>query len=414
MAAPPNPLFRKEMLEHRADRLHGDVSIAIPVSWQAIGFMLLAALAAAFLFLLFAGYTRVEIVSGMVVPDRGIAPIMPTRPGIVAAVSVVEGQQVAAGAPLAEIRAEEILTAGGTLPGRSLEAVEQQYAGLAGQSAATFAAAAAEQARLTAQIRGLTEELASVDRQLGVQSDLVASAVNEVALVQDVARRGYISRRDVLAREETLMVRRQQLAQLQQLRSGKTASMAEARRSAEQARAAAAVQAAELTTSRGALAQRRADAQAGQGYRLTAPVAGTVTAVTARVGQAATAQRPLMTIVPANAELQVELYVPTRASGFVAPGQQVRLSFDAFPFQRFGTVKARVLGISGATIAREDGRGTMVPVYLATAQLERPWISTFGKRRRLLPGMTLEARIVTERQSLLAWLFEPLIAVRGR
>lgn len=30
---PPNiPLFRKEALEHRADRLHGDVHAAVPVS----------------------------------------------------------------------------------------------------------------------------------------------------------------------------------------------------------------------------------------------------------------------------------------------------------------------------------------------------------------------------------------------
>ena len=42
-----HPLFRQEVLRHRADRLHGDVSIAVPVSWQALGFLLLAALVTA-------------------------------------------------------------------------------------------------------------------------------------------------------------------------------------------------------------------------------------------------------------------------------------------------------------------------------------------------------------------------------
>ena len=32
----------------------------------------------------------------------------------------------------------------------------------------------------------------------------------------------------------------------------------------------------------------------------------------------------------------------------------------------------------------------------------------------LVPGMSLTARIVTENQSLIEWLFEPLFAVRNR
>ena len=56
----------------------------------------------------------------------------------------------------------------------------------------------------------------------------------------------------------------------------------------------------------------------------------------------------------------------------------------------------------------------MVPVYLVTAELAEPFVRAFGRRQPLLPGMTLSARIVAERQSLLHWLFEPLFAVGGR
>jgi membrane fusion protein len=117
--------------------------------------------------------------------------------------------------------------------------------------------------------------------------------------------------------------------------------------------------------------------------------------------------------VPAKAEARVELYVPTAAVGFIRPGQEVRLAIDAFPYQQFGTVTARVVDVSAATIARQGPTG-FVPVYLVTAKLPRPWIKAFGRHQALAPGMTLTARIVTENRSLLEWLFQPIFAVRNR
>jgi membrane fusion protein len=58
--------------------------------------------------------------------------------------------------------------------------------------------------------------------------------------------------------------------------------------------------------------------------------------------------------------------------------------------------------------------GSIVPVYLVTASLSRPWVKAFGRRQPLLPGMTLAARIIAERESLFHWLFQPLFAVRNR
>jgi membrane fusion protein len=41
-------------------------------------------------------------------------------------------------------------------------------------------------------------------------------------------------------------------------------------------------------------------------------------------------------------------------------------------------------------------------------------VVAFGRYQPLQPGMTLTARIVTEKRSLLRWLFEPIYAVRNR
>lgn len=411
---PHNQLFRKEALEHRGDRLHGDVNLAVPVGWQLIGFALLAALVAALLFLSFASYSRVENVDGAIVLDRGIASIVPTRPGIVMTLDAREGQRVETGAKLAEIRSEEAMTGGGTAPRRVMEALQQQDATLAGQSSMMMVAAGAERSRLAEQIAGLTQEIASVGDQIASQRRLVEVAENEFRSVAGVAERGFISQRDLRAREEALLARRQQLSQLEQSRGAKTSQLAEARRGIAQAGASAQAQAAGVASSRAELAQRLADVEAVRGYTLTSPIAGTVTAVTARIGQPVNPQGPLMIVVPDDANPRAELYVPTNAAGFLAVGQEVRLAVDAFPYQRYGTVAAKISEISSVAIPRTGPNGSAIPVYLLTAELARPWILAFGRRQPLLPGMALTARIVTEKQSLFEWLFEPLFAVSGR
>jgi membrane fusion protein len=47
-------------------------------------------------------------------------------------------------------------------------------------------------------------------------------------------------------------------------------------------------------------------------------------------------------------------------------------------------------------------------------KLDTEAVTAFGRSEPLVSGMTLSARIVTEKQSLLEWLFEPLYAVRRR
>lgn len=46
-------LFRQEVANFRRDRLHGAVNLALPLAWQLIGFVFLAALIGAGAFLAF-------------------------------------------------------------------------------------------------------------------------------------------------------------------------------------------------------------------------------------------------------------------------------------------------------------------------------------------------------------------------
>ena len=407
-------LFRKEVFEHRAEKLHGDVSIATPVAWHAVAYLLFAALVGVTIFLSVGSYARVETVAGAVVLDRGVASVVPTRSGTILDVPVREGTRVARGDTLVKVRSDEDMAGGVTVADRMRDAMHEQDRSLAAQTQMVRGAAAAERSRLAAQAAGLSEELASLDSQIEDQRRLVAVAQREFDSTAAVATGGFVSRRELDARESALLSRRQELARLQQSQSAKRAQLADAQRSVAQAGASAEAQAAGVHSSRAELLQRLAQTEASSGYSLTAPVAGIATAVTARPGQPAQQGQPLMVIMPEHALTRADLYVPTQAAGFLAVGQEVRLAVDAFPYQRFGTVAGRIEEISSVATPRGSGEGGAVPVYLVTVSVPDPAVTAFGRRQPLLPGMTLSARIVTEERSLFHWLFEPLFAVARR
>lgn len=407
-------LFRAEVFQQKKDRLSGSVSIAVPLSWQAIGYLIFGSLVIAITFLSLATYARVETVSGAIVPDKGVAAIIPTRPGTITEVFVSDGQQVAKGATLVAIRAEEDSATGISAAALTEQAIARQDASLIAQMSAAERAAAAQQSQLLSQASGLRAEIDQLESQIVLQQSLVASARLDLEKAQGVAERGFISRADLQSREDTLLARQQQLSQLQQSLTSRRASLAQISSSAANISAQAQSEAANIAAARAQVAQQAAGNAGARSYALTAPVAGTVTALTMRSGQRVSLQNQIMAVVPQNARLQAELLVPSQAIGFVKPGQEVRLAVDAFPYQRFGTVTGKVITVASSAISQTLPNGAVVSAYPVVVDIADPQVIAFGRRERLVPGMTLTARIITEKQSLIEWLFEPLFAVRRR
>jgi membrane fusion protein len=407
-------MFRSELRENPQNAAFGDTLILVPISWQAIGYLLVVSLASAVLFLSLASYSRVETALGTVTPDKGVATILPTRAGTIVELAVREGQRVAAGDLLAQIRTEEDSSRGISSAEQIERAIARQDADLVLQIDASNAAALAQQSQLEAQQLGLRSELDEIRSQIALQQNLIETAQAELDRALKVAERGFISRRDLQIREETLLARQQSLSQLNQSLSAKRAALAESERAFTQIAAQARATGANLAAARAQVGQQAASTAGSRSYAIRAPISGTVTALTARIGQPANAQTPLMTIVPAEAELQAELAVPSSAIGFVRRGQEVSLAIDAFPYQRFGTVKGKVLTVAESALSRQGADGAVVAVYPVRVKLDAVAVTAFGRREPLMSGMTLSARIITEKQSLLGWLFEPLYAVRRR
>jgi membrane fusion protein len=368
----------------------------------------------ALLFLSAATYSRVEIASGTVVPAAGVVSIMPTRGGVITRIAVEDGQEVPAGAELASVRAEEDSGDGAPTAARVEAALRQEDASLSIQAGAVDAAARAQLNQLNAQRDSLAAEIGQLESQIMLQRSLIESTERDLGRLRSVAERGFISARDMTTREEQLLSRRQTLAQLSQTLAARRGALASAERNAAEIAAEGTGRSAGLAATRAELSRRAAEAAGARSYVLRAPVQGRISALTGRAGQPVDSQTTLMSIIPARSTLQAQLFVPTSAIGFVKKGQVVRLAIDAFPFQRFGTVSGRLLNVAASPISKPGPNNTTVSVYPATVALDRTAISAFGRDEPLVSGMTLSARIITEEQSLLRWLFQPLFAVGNR
>jgi membrane fusion protein len=136
------------------------------------------------------------------------------------------------------------------------------------------------------------------------------------------------------------------------------------------------------------------------------------------LGQAIAPGATVAVVIPEGAKLEAELLAPSRAAGFIHPGQEVHLMLQAFPYQRFGTVKGRISTISrtvlGPTEINIPGLRIDEPVFRVRVALPREEVHAYGEAIPLQPGMLLSADIVFDRRSLVRWLFDPLFAVARR
>ncbi len=318
-------------------------------------------------------YAKRQSTIGALVPAAGALRITPPRAGVATALEVTEGQSVAAGDALVALGFGQSLAEGGTLDAALRRSLDSQEALLREQLAAEAGRAATERSRVGAHAAGLeaggraiAAQRALQDRRAGVAEDLSLTA-------EDLRRRGLICELDFRLREDAALAARQEVALLARRLAALHSATAEVRHRHAGIASEADDRTARLQAALSDVERQRAEVAAGNAEVMRAPVAGRVTVRQASVGQRADPAQPLMTLVPEGSDLRADLFVPSRAIGFVQPGQPVRLMYDAFPFQHFGAHGGTVEAVSQAMQAPGDVVGPLRPdgpAYRVTVRLD--------------------------------------------
>lgn len=410
------PLFRPEALRAAGETYGSPVELGGVKSWVLTAF-LLAVIAAIVAFMLFGQYTRKETVSGNLTPPTGSARLVLTRDAVVSELFVAEGQRVDKGQPIARLTYDEISEAGERVGDLLVAAGDAERAALSQQGVAQAQETSSRIAELTAQKAGLAAQAETIQGDLELQADRIQLANETLSAARTLFDKGLMPALQLRQREEAVLAARQTLNSLNreagQLRAEieQTSAQLASTQAAERSRVAG------LAASMARLDERRASTQGDARGALIAPRAGTVAALQTRVGEPVAAGTTLAVILPIDRTLQAELWVPSRAAGFLETGHEVRLMFDAFPYQRFGNGKGRVVLVSKAPVAARDQQTpsqTGEPLFRVVVAMDENSVQAYGRRWPLQPGMTLKADIVLDRRPIWAWVLNPLLAISRR
>jgi membrane fusion protein len=409
-------LFRPEVFEARRDTWLGEIMLVRPVS-----FTLLAAVAcflafAVIAFLVWGEYTRKAKASGYIVPGQGLIKIVAQQTGIIAELRVREGQTVEQGDVLAVLNSERAIAGGGSLAevGKQLEVRRASL----NQDRGKIDTLYGQQARaLGDRMTHLRAELAQLERSIELQRDRLRITERMLETQRRLYADKFISE---LALQQKEQERLADLGALEALKRNRTALQRDLGMLEADLRSLPVKRENEISVLERNLAtleQDRIENETRREIYLTAPHSGAVTAIQADPGKLATAGQTLLSMIPSGSELQAEVYVPSRAAGFIRTGTQALMQYQAFPYQKFGSHGGKVIKISRTAVASNElpfpaQQGELY--YIATLELAKQTVTAYGNEVRLQSGMMLDASILLDRRTLIEWVFEPLYSISGR
>jgi membrane fusion protein len=416
----PNHLFRSAVLDNRRGKWLGDVVLARPLSFTVLSIGAAACALLVLLFLWLGSYTKRSTVTGQLVPDSGLIKIHPQQTGVVSQKLVGEGQQVVQGQVLLVLSSQGRDVAGADTQAAISTRIAERQASLEEELQKTERLQREERAALGKKIDGLVNELGKIGSQLDGQVSRVKLAEEAVARAQQLVATNFISREQLQQKQAELLDQRNRQQSLERDQIAIRRELAAQRDDLASLPLRAENASAQLRRVINSSSQELAESEAKRSFAITAPESGIVTAIAVERGQVVEPGRPMMSLVPANARLRAELYIPSRAIGFIRTGSPVLLRYQAFPFQKFGHGRGQVSTVSktalpiGELNALAASGGSGEPLYKITVDLTAQNMKAYGKAEPLQAGMLLEADVLQDTRRLYEWVLEPLYSITGK
>ncbi|MBI3712362.1 MAG: HlyD family efflux transporter periplasmic adaptor subunit [Burkholderiales bacterium] len=424
---PVRPLFRQQAISHLSTKQYGTVILAKSFSHRFFTtFFVLIAIGIITFFALFST-TRKAQTSGVLLPDSGVIKVMANQNGIVTEKRVKEGQLVKAGEILYVLRSERQRQnlSHGQAPVDAQKAISSMLQkrrdsfGVELEQSNTQA-----QQRLTALQQRLADTRLDIQRaevQIALQQQRVTLSEQNVKRFKDLQATNFISTTQLQDRQAELIDQQQRLADLQRAKASSQREWNSTKAELNDARIAAVREQTSLQRSASSVEQDLLENESRREFVVTAAQDGVMTAMTAELGQTVAANQALASILPDGSTLEAEIYAPSRSIGFVKPGMQVLLRYQAYPYQKFGQYAATVREVASTSLRPEElalpgaaNGANGEPVYRIRLTLKKQDVLAYGKSLPLKSGMLVDASILLEQRRLYEWVLEPLFSISGR
>lgn len=404
-------LFRPQVLTTQHDNIFGD-----PVFYQPFSLRVLV-LAGVTFFVVLAGFAasasikQTVSVRGFIHVANGEVKVYANRAGVIDQMFVSNGELVQHGQILAFASEPGHHITGDAVRQASILHTDQQIARVEDRLTLSEDRQRLAQEQAKRRQAALSEELQIRADDLRLSAEQLEMAEDDYARLVALQSRGAISDNELSQGKNVLINIRKSFQNVRIAQQSTRRLWQDSGHDAQLEQAAYKDEQLALRISLSQLRQRRQEMLFEQQFAVTAPVSGRVSNLLQSNGDQLDIRRPLVSIVAEKPVYEAQMYVPSGALGKLEQGQQVLLSYDAFPVQQYGTFEAVIESI--ATVAM-DPREFLIPleinepVYQIKAKLApQPGLA-------LRAGMQFSAQLVTGERTLQQSIFEPLTAMARR
>jgi len=427
------PLFRSEVTQSKQASWMGPIQLAHNPRFTLVAGVALVLASALLAFGAWGKVARKVRVPGVVMPQWGTVELSAAISGVLLELRVKEGDWVEQGQVLFVVNTDKTTVEGSTA-NLLASHLAQRRSTVWAERASRMAQNRQSEAHLTDRIRSLSLETAQAAQEHALAKRRVELAQKTSSRFEQMALEGFVSEIQAQGKQEELIDLQSRFENT--LRSG--VALAREHKAVQADLAHLQIQLnidlLQLDRNLASLDQETAEIQSRKTSSVLAPQAGQVSTLHLSLGATALAGQTIASLVPqANANtpdrsphtLVAALFAPTRTTGFIQPGQEVWLRLAAYPYQKFGLAKGRVLKVSGTPIAPQDlphGQGTALmastqsnePLYRIQVELASQHVMAFGVAHPLRPGMTFDADVIHDVRGIWEWVFEPLLAIHAR
>ncbi|MEZ8122675.1 HlyD family secretion protein [Vibrio splendidus] len=414
-------LYRTEYFEAKKNTNNGTILIQSSLNQNIYLSVSILVLIAIIAFVIFAEYTRRETLVGVVSPIGGMVKVKSNDSGYIDNLFVKEGDKVDNLTPLYEIKTERFDGFGVGVKKRILASIEKQHQLLIERKLQESNKAAFENDALTRDLNRLETEVGILNNVLKLSHQELKLAKNLINQQKTLLDKNFVSELDYQKQQLDFLSKQSnaenQNLNLQRLLREKQ-NLITNRQNLD---INLAITLKDLDSRIETTIQHKVEFLSQSDSQVRSPIKGIVTSILAEEGHSVSNGQALLIIAPESNNTFVELYASSRNIGFLKVGQKVRLRFDAFPYEKFGTQNGTINSISKSAVPPEmiDNqrlikKDVIEGLYQIRVKLSKPTITVYGKEEPLISGMTVIADVELDSRKIYEWILEPLYTIKGK
>lgn len=410
-------MFRKEVAKANQQRLYGRVSLTQPTSLYASAILIFVAFVVIVIYLSQASFSRKEIAKGYLLPGKGVVKVFTHRSGVIDKLYVEEGKTVQQGDDLLKIKNSKNLATGEERSLALSRELALQISYLQKELNANNEMFRKENWRIIEQKKQIASRLTLIHEAISTNKIKLSIKEKKKEKNQKLLKNGYISAVQYDESEE-------QYLEILEEKNGLKRELAQAHIEISLLESQylelpekQIINEANIERKISELKTQITDLKNQFELIIKAPESGVITAIQPIEGSKVDVNTPLLSILPIDSPLEIELLLPTRSAGFIEIGNTINVRFDAFPYQKFGFITGVISNIDKVVVLPSE---KVLPIqldeamYRVRAKLNQQSIKAYGKEFPLKVGMIADADIILEKRALLEWLLDPIYAVKGK